>query len=205
MAEKHELQDAEVARGQRGSALIRTAQKNEFLWEVRRHLIELAKSGELGTTLRERADQLNARGVRTSQRNLLDEKKLGAALKALGVDSSTLNGLIHSATKAADDLGADDAEMFEQLWHEWLYHHTRVMVETGSIFGLSDKQKFVFKGISPHIWRTKQQPKIRDPRVMIWWYGERRVLPPQARLVYALIGMFGYEKRSRANGAMIFP
>jgi hypothetical protein len=205
MIANHVLNDAEKARGQRSSGLIRTAKSNAFHWEVRDHLIELAKSGELGATLKERARQLNARGVRTTRGNELDERKLGAALKALGADTSRIKGLIVRAEIAAEDFDVDDADMFEQLWHEWLYHHTRAMLENRSVFDVSNEHLFIFKPEHPKIWRDENHPTKRDPRTKVWWYGRTPVLPQQARLVYALFGMFGYRKRNSKTGALMFP
>ena len=114
MTAKHPLNDAEKARGQRGSALVRSAQKQAFLWEVRGHLIKLARSGTLGSTLRQRADQLNELGVRTTTGKLLDEQKLSAALQLLGADTSKINALLHKAKEAAQTNARRREETIEE-------------------------------------------------------------------------------------------
>jgi hypothetical protein len=207
---RHHLSGCQRSGGQRNSALVRAAQKQAFLWEVRRHLIELARSGTLGSTLRERAQQLNQRGVRTARGNLIDEKKLSAAMKQLGVDSSRIKSLIYKAEYYADSTGVNEDDIFDQLWHEWLYHHTRILVDHGVIFydDSDDKYAFIFKPIPPLDWQNNH-PMLRDERVMRWWIRGTKVIPPQAQLVYALFGMFGFRKfsanRKRTAWRVSFP
>lgn len=210
MMARHHLSGSERSGGQRNSALVRSAQKQAFLWEIRRHLIELARSGTLGSTLRERAHQLNQRGVRTARGNSLDEKKLSAAMKLLGADASRIKSLIYRAEAFADSIDVDEAEIFDQLWHEWLYHNTRILVDHGVGFydDTDDRYLFVFKPLPPLEWQA-QHPMKRDRRVMVWWWGRNQVIPPQAQLVYALFGMFGFRKISvnneRTNWRVSFP
>ena len=208
MTAKHPLNDAEKARGQRGSALVRSAQKQAFLWEVRGHLIKLARSGTLGSTLRQRAYQLNELGVRTTTGKLLDEQKLSAAMKLLGADSSKINDLLGKAIQAADYFGVEDSEMVDQLWHEWLYHHTLALVDRCTNFYKDEEHRFIFKPVRPLDWQKNQQ-RNRDCRVKVWWEGRDKLIPQQARLVYALFGMFGHHKteigRKRRSGRALFP
>ncbi len=201
MAARHDLNAVERERGKRGSALVRSAERNAFLWAVRNNLIAIAREGELGVTLRERAHQLNRLGVKTTTGKLLDAQKLSPALMALGADTNTIKLLHQQAVNAADRFGVDEAEMVDQLWHEWLFHHTRVMVDEGLIFGLSQKNPFRFRPVRPMVWVKKRHPIYRDHRVRSWWYGKRPLLPPQADLVFALFGMFGYiKKKLSASG-----
>ena len=207
---RHDLSASQRSRGHHSSALVRTSRRQAFLWEVRRHLIELARSGTLASTLRERADQLNKRGVRTARGNKLDEKKLSIALKQLGADSNKIKALIRSAEDFADTIGVDEAEIFDQLWHEWLYHHTRILIEHGVTFydDTDDRYQFVFTPVPPFEWQAKH-PMKRDERVKVWWWGRNQVFPPQAQIVYAIFGMFGYCKvatnRKRSYRRIVFP
>lgn len=206
MAGRHKLEAAETERGRRGSALVRGAAKNQFLWEVRDRLIELAKAGQLRRTLRERAEQLNALGVRTSTGRLLDSQKLAAALKALGAEVSIINQYILCAEKFSEKHCIDESYIFEQLWENWLYHYTKLMVDDGMIFGINKENYFKFSPIIPSKYKVeKLSPPERDSRVKRWWYGEPPVLPPQARLVFALFGMFGYSKQRSRDGRTVFP
>lgn len=201
---KHHLTDAEKSRGHRGSALVRSAQRQAFLWEVRGHLIELARSGALSSTLRERANQLNERGVRTTTGKIVNEKNLSSALKMLGVHTSKINALRHAAKKAAHNFEVDQSEMFDQMWHEWLYHHTRIMIDHGINFTGGSEHDFFFKPMHPFTWDKKGRPEDRDHRVRLWWWGKRKILPQQAQLVFALFGMFGFQKNAvRRNGAAL--
>lgn len=193
MTARHLLTPLERAHGQRGSAIVRSAQKQAFLWQVRDNLIALARSGTLRSTLRERAAQLNEIGVRTTTGRLLDEPKLSAAMKLLGADAATIKGLQHRAKEAAYRFEVDESEMFDQLWHEWLYHHTRVMIDHGVNFSRDDEHRFIFKPVRPFEWQNAQ-PTVRDPRTKIWWWGRNKAIPQQARLIYALFGMFEYQK-----------
>jgi len=206
---KHDLTDAEKSRGQRGSALVRSAQKQAFLWEVRDHLIKLARSGTLGSTLRERADQLNELGVRTATGKLLDAQKLSAALQLLGADASKIKDLLLRAEKAAEIFGVEDSEMVDQLWHEWLYHHTIMLIEhRANFYKLEGKFEFKFEPRRPFEW-NKDRPTIRDQKAKIWWWGRNKVMPQQAHLVYALFGMFEHHKisigRQGSSGRVMFP
>lgn len=204
----HRLDSEQAARGRAGSSTVRSAAKNAFLWEVRDQLIALAREGVLAKTLRERADQLNARGVRTTRGNLLDSTKLSPALMALGADANSMKLLHNKAIDAADEFGVDPAEMVDQLWHEWLYHHTLIMLDHGVIFEASRRYPFRFNPLPPIQW-NKNKPTLRDPRVMNWWHGKRIVIPPQAQLVYALFGMFYYYKialrNQRGQSPIYFP
>ena len=191
MTYRHNLSSAQKERGRSHSAMIRSAYKNAFLLEVSRHIVELAKRGELRTTLKERADQLNERGVRTTNGKKLDPQKLSPAMMALGADANTMKRLLHKATDAADLFDVDDDIMLEQLWLEWLYYHTLLMFAGGSNMTGNNISQFIFKPVHPVDW---EHPRKRDVRVNIWWYGRKPVLPPQARLVFALFGMFDPEK-----------
>ncbi|MEZ5681483.1 MAG: hypothetical protein R3E14_09330 [Erythrobacter sp.] len=203
---RHILSAAQASHGRMGSCAIRSAARNAFLWEVRDQLIALSREGVLGKTLRERAEQLNARGVRSTRGKLLDPQKLSPALIALGADANSVKLLHKKAVDAADEFGVDPAEMVDQLWHEWLYHHTLIMIEYGVTFDANHKHPFRFKPIRPFEW-SKNHPGLRDSRVTNWWYGKRMVLPPQAQLVYALFGMFFYRKvslKKRRNQYMVY-
>ena len=205
MTIKHHLSDAEKSRGQRGSALVRSAQKQAFLWQVRDHLIKLARSGTLAPTLRERADQLNELGIRTTTGKLLDAQKLSSAMQLLGADATKIKELLDKAKQAAEKFGVEDSEMVDQLWHEWLYHHTLMLIEHHTNF---HKVNFVFKPRRPFEW-NKDSPTIRDPKTKIWWWGRDKVIPQQALLVYALFGMFEHQKiaigRRGSSGRVMFP
>lgn len=195
MAVRHSLSEGERERGRQGSALVRFAERNAFLLTVRDHLIAIAKTGELGGTLREQADQLNRLGVRTSTGKALDAQKLSPALMALGTDANSIKLLKKKAVDSAFQFGVADAEMVDQLWHEWLYHHTKVMVDEGLLFGVSEKNPFRFEPVYPMDWDKRKHPIYRDHRVRLWWYGKQPIVPPQAKLVFALFGMFGYVKK----------
>lgn len=209
MTTKHNLTDAEKSRGRRGSSLVRSAQRQAFLWEVRDNLIKLARLGTLSSTLRERADQLNELGVRTNTGKLLDEKKLGAAMKLLGADASNIRNLLYKAEQAAERFGVEDSEMVDQLWHEWLYHHTRILIDHRiNFYEAKDEYAFIFKPKHPFEWKAVR-PTKRDPRTKIWWRGRDKVMPQQACLVYALFGMFEHQKieikRGGSLGRVLFP
>jgi hypothetical protein len=202
MTQKHGLDGAQTARGRSQSQGVRSAHRNALLIAIRLNLIELAKTGELGKTLKERADQLNERGVRTAKGEKLDHKKLSAAMIELGADKRTIDRLLEDAIDAADDLGVADEEMVDQLWHEWLYHHTLLMFSHGSQMFVSKNHPFVFQPVRPFDW---EHPRMRDHRINAWWYGKKKVFPLEARLVFALFGMFKYEKRHRISGLPMFP
>jgi hypothetical protein len=195
MAARHSLNSAQRSHGNRNSALVRAADKNAFLWAVRDGLISLAREGVLGETLRERSNQLNRLGIRTARGKLLDPTKLSPALMALGADANTIKLLLKKATDAADIFGVEVSEMVDQLWHEWLYHHTKVMVDEGLLFGVNASNPFRFEPAAPFDWAKAKHPIHRDSRVRLWWFGKHPVLPPQARLVFALFGMFGHTKK----------
>lgn len=166
------------------SASVRSRKAEGFLWSLRTNIIALAKAGELGSTLKERAAQLTARGVRTTRLNPIDAFNLSPALRKLGADANAIKGWLNKAIDAADEYGVEESEMIHQLWHEWFYHEAVCWVEHGIEFSANSDRPFKFQPVRPFHWIPHDERGVLRATSFV------SASPPAARLVYALFGMF---------------
>lgn len=160
------------------SRAVRSSAGERFLWAVRDGMISLAKAGTLATTLKAQAAQLTALGVRTSRGNDVDEWKLSAALKKMGVDRTAIKRWLHDLEDAAAELDVPEYQLKRQLWQDWLAHELRGWIEDGR--GLSNRAAFEPVFVHPSEWKPAPAYPVMAS-------------PPAARLVYALLGMFEVE------------
>lgn len=160
------------------SRAVRSRAGERVLWDVRAAMIKLAKSGNLAETLKAQAAQLNELGVRTSRGNPMDEYKLHAALKKMGVDLKAIKRWLYDLENASAELEVPEAVLKRQLWQDWLAHEMRGWVNEER--GLSNRAPFAPIFVQPRDWKpAPPQPVMASP--------------PAARLVYALIGAFEVE------------
>lgn len=146
--------------------------------------MRLARDGQLGTTLREIAEQLNEAGLRTNHHNRFDEQKVHRALGLMGVDRVAVRRWQRYAGEKAAEFGVSLQKMLEQLWQEWLYHEsTGWIAEGASLINRGDRQ-YLPSLVHPDLWVP---PWIREPN------SPTRMVPaspPAARVIYAMLGAF---------------
>lgn len=167
--------------GRRGAA-------DTLLWDVRSVIVRLSRAGELGSTLRKIADQLNEAGLRTNHGNRFDAQKVQRALELMGVDRPAIRRWQRLARERAAEWHVPVRSLIYQLWIEWLHHESvGWIMEGASLIHRADRQ-FRPTLVHPDQW---EPPWIRDPECPTRYV---QATPPAARVVYALLGGFDPEK-----------
>lgn len=172
-----------AAAGVAGSLSVRKGSAEAFRWRVRNGIIELSKTGELGRTCKEIAEQLAARGVVTARGNPVDKFKVSVALREMGVDVNAVRRWLKKSVDAADAFGVLEDDMRIQLWDEWLAHTSAEWVERGN--GLDGKTRpFVPVFVRPHLYVPHHMRGVPRPHHFV------AASPPVVRLAYAMFRMF---------------